>query len=404
MRAAMSCRSRTSSRVPCRPSLGPLLAAMTMWLTVCSPNLSMAQATSVAQEEPEASLTRGIQARLGVAGVYDDNVYWTARPTADFIWRITPELTVRHKSPRVTLLGSYAFDAERFAQYQSLSDPLARQTALFDASINPSSTLTLEMNAGYQSTSTAADLNVATGLASVRLPASEWHAGSRLTRSAGPKTEMALEYAFSRGLHAIGDIVSHTVDVRLTRRMSARDQGHLLAESRWFQFPTDSPIRSQIAVLGWSRRATPTVTVNLEGGPRYTAGSVRPELSAAIRHVSGSRQMSASYALTQATALGVDRIIDVRRAQAELAYRPRDTFQVALLGAVFSNSTQRSVSRVYHFSAVLTRPIARRLSLELDYSRDVQGPGLEVGESDGALRRNTVSGRFVFYHNPSGPS
>src|SRR5262249_6020461 len=82
--------------------------------------------------------------------VYDDNLFSTPSHTQggrqdDFISRFSPGIQVGYKSTPLTLLGSYSFDAEVFADHAERTTAQARQRASIDWQYLPSRLLTLSL-------------------------------------------------------------------------------------------------------------------------------------------------------------------------------------------------------------------------------------------------------------------
>jgi hypothetical protein len=213
-----------------------LLATATIGVIICCLRPALAQELNPGSNNEETgNLADGVFARVAMSAVYDDNVYRTAIPTGDFIWRISPEVIARHDSPRLTFSSTYGFDAERFAKQADLSAPLASQTAVLDALWRVTSTATLGIAGGYRRASAAADLNTTTGLSNLRVPASAWHTRARLRAAGTSRTELAVEYLFTEGLYSGGNIATQDLQVRLARQFDEHNQGYVRAESRWFQ-------------------------------------------------------------------------------------------------------------------------------------------------------------------------
>jgi hypothetical protein len=89
-------------------------------------------------------------------------------------------------------------------------------------------------------------------------------------------------------------------------------------------------------------------------------------------------------------------MLQVRRAQAEIAYRPKSGLQAALQAAAFSHTADRIGARVYSVSAIFGRPLMKALSFELEYTREVQRSHSDpVYLPDSSLQRNALSANLV---------
>jgi hypothetical protein len=341
--------------------------------------------------------------RVTASSVYDDNLFWRPVGTGDFMWRLTPEIDARHRTTKLTLTGSYGFDAEQFRDRAELSTLAARQRATLGATIRPTPFTTLVFDSGYAQTTTAGELNVATGLSTDRQPAREWRGGAAVRRALGPQTVLQLGYKLSEQLVLQGDnVATHTVDVWWSRRASVRDETYVRYTGRRFVLDAANAIPSDSAVVGWKRRVGDRINAVLEGGPLLTRQSLRPEILASIGHQAGSQTASMSYAVTQTTAVGVSDVIAVQRAQLELAHRSKVGRKAALRGAFFLNTVGVSAVRVFQLSATITQPINDKLAFSVDYARTIQQGQLgALTQTDLVLRRNVVSARLTVFSGSS---
>ena len=70
--------------------------------------------------------------------VSDSNLFCgPADRQSDVIARVSPAIDAEYRSTRLTLLGRYTVDAERFAEHASLTTPRARQQAAVDVLYRP---------------------------------------------------------------------------------------------------------------------------------------------------------------------------------------------------------------------------------------------------------------------------
>src|SRR5207249_3996839 len=99
--------------------------------------------------------------------------------------------------------------------------------------------------------------------------------------------------------------------MEVKRRISPRDSAHAGYTLRRFAFGEGGGLTAQVFMLGWDRRLTRRLHLELEGGPRFSEGKAGPELSLSLQHRFGQREMALSYSRTQATAIGEAGAVDV---------------------------------------------------------------------------------------------
>jgi hypothetical protein len=229
--------------------------------------------------------------------------------------------------------------------------------------------------------------------------AAEWRGDLQSTHAFTPVMSLAIDYQFSRQtLDAGTGIETHDVAVTLARRLDARSEIRFKSVTTHFVFDPDLTVYSQAATLAWTRRVTDTAAVTFEGGPRYTLGQFRPDITATIVQRSQNRHMSFSYGSRQAVAVGVARVIDVQRVYSEIVYRPTMGTSAAVQGGVFVNTVGSDVAKVYHLSAALQRRLTSRFSFAVDYATDLERGTLQAVPSEDLPRgRNVFSVRLVAF-------
>ena len=175
--------------------------------------------------------------------MYDDNLFWEADAVGDFFVRITPAVIAQHRSPTLTLLSSYTFDAERYLEERAVSTPMARQRALVSATGKPNAATTWLVEGAFATTSTPVDFNVITGLAPGRFRAYQ----RREPRGSYPGARSHDHVA--RRIHACRcrwrvtspDIDTNGVDFSATRRFTTRDGASARVALQRFGFDPGKP-------------------------------------------------------------------------------------------------------------------------------------------------------------------
>jgi hypothetical protein len=329
-----------------------------------------------------------------VESAYDDNVFWRPVGTADLIQRVTPSVEMHHETLRLTLSNRYRFDMERYTDHPELTTPFARGNAGIEATIRPSTRTAVALRAGYQRTQTASELNVTTGLTTGRQLASLLEFGSELTQAIGPRGSVAIGYEFGANRVVDGiDSQSHSARVRFARRVGVRDDLRIAyLRDRWAFLPGE-PVSSHVGTVGWSRRLTPVTKLTLEGGPRLTAGLLRPEVNLSLaRHVAEKADVSLFYSHTHTVAVGFPGLIETDRVQATVAYQQPTKWDVRLAAGPFRDIAHETQIVAYQVSAEIDRALIR--SVWLAASFDSSFNDLKVGSPaafDEHIRRNSIA-------------
>ncbi len=355
--------------------------------------ITLAGAASAQTTEGQPGVQDGVQAQVGTALVYDSNLFWEPEGTSDFFWRISPKLTAQRRLPRLTVVASYTFDAERFMEQSEESTPLARQRAALDLTGQPNAGTTLRVVAAYATTSTPYDFNATTGLGPGRYRARNWENDLRVTQALSPRTKLNAGYALqAQFARELGDIVTHTGEVGLAHQIGARDTALVRFFEQRFSFDPGDVVASRGAVVGWERRVSPYVSVGLEGGPRYTFQSFKPEIGAKVNVQLRRSVLGLAYFVTQTTAVGLPSTIDVRRLEGQVTHRLARRAEGLVRGTLFVNTLGARVSHVYRLSGGVEGAVTDTLRLSAAYSNDFLTGNLYRGpESELSLRRHVFA-------------
>jgi polysaccharide export outer membrane protein len=301
---------------------------------------------------------------LTTAQVYDSNLFFTRTDRqSDLITRVSPGVTSGYWSPLLTLRGRYTLDVEHFADHPELSGMDARQHAAVDYSYRADSPMALSGGAEYSSTHTPSELNAETGLIFSRARADRIGAHSSITRHFDPATAGTIDYLFAQDRIEGGiAILTHAATIGANRRLSSRST--VSADYRLHQYylGTASPTSHGLSV-GWTRALNERSTFAIDGGPRLTDGSIKPELSASILYQSGPGALSVAYARTQTTALGLAGIAETQRVSATAAWSPQRSLRMQISPAFFHSAQPGLQADVYQLSVDVARQMAPGLSL-----------------------------------------
>jgi hypothetical protein len=312
---------------------------------------------------------------VSVGGAYDDNVFWVPVPATDLLWRVTPGLSLTYETPRSSWFGTYSFDAERYRAHPFLTTPHARQNGSMIARLWPASETTITMAGGYDTTMVPFELNGSTGLGLGlgRPDAWRWYGSPEVKRQLTAATAIDAIYQLSREGVTLGEsVTTNAIEVTLSHQVTGRDELRIKGISRQFFFASHDAVMSQGALVGLKQRLTPLVTWSVDVGPRFTSGSVEPEIEASLVRRGSATDLMVSYDRTQTTAIGVVGLVDVQRAVATIDHRLPNQMNATVQAGAYSNSVGVSDIKVYRASLSLSKYLGRNVSVSMGYGLDVQ--------------------------------
>jgi hypothetical protein len=349
----------------------------------------------VAPGLPEAEAQPGFYATpsLSLAEVYDDNLFSTpTRRQRDFITRVSPALEAGYRSAPLTLLGRYGFDAELYAEHPELNDAQTRQEASVDLQSRPTPTLRLGLTGLFRETQIAGELNLESGLTTGRVRGQRVSLAGAAGWRLGPRTEVSAEAeAADDELEGGIGTKTYTAGGRLERELTARDAGRLGYTVRRFVFDGDETQTSQAALVGWRHAFTPRTSLELSGGPRFTDGSVDPEVSASFRHELRGGELSLMYARTETTAIGQVGTLTTDSATALAVWEPRRSLRVRAAPSVVRVEQAGLDATVYSLSLGVSYRVTRFVALEASYGFALQrGSTVPTTRPDQEITRNIV--------------
>jgi len=199
---------------------------------------------------------------------------------------------------------------------------------------------------------------------------------------------------------------THAMNLGLDRRITPQDTGNLGYTFRHFVFggsgtsAGEDTITSHVLTLGWTRELTPLLSVTLRGGPRFSEGSVAPEVSASIRYKLKSGGLLFTYARSQTTSIGEARTLDTESFTASVSYQFLRLLQLSAAPSFSRNSSEGSDVNVYRLSLGATYQITEWLSLVGSYQFSLQQGSFTSttgtpGSPDQEISHNIVVLRLV---------
>ena len=331
--------------------------------------------------------------------VYDDNLLSTpshaqGERQEDFISRFSPGIQAGYRSTPLTLLGSYSFDAEVFAEHTEHTAAQARQRASLDWTYLPSRLLTLSLTGSYLRTQTPRDINVTTGVDLGRALAQTYTAQPSIVYRLDPLTTGTTSYAFSQ-IEVSGGVTSrtHSINLGLDRQVTPGDSVNLGYIFRRFDFDVGETTTSHAFTLGWTHKLAQLTSLTLRAGPRFSQGSIEAEISASLSQQLQHGQLSLTYTRSNGAVTGVPGAVNVDSVTATLAYQPWRFLKVSATPQ-FSRSTGNNFdTKVYQASLNGTYQVNQWVSVQASYQFSLQ-QGSTV-----SLASPVGSGNGDIYHN-----
>jgi hypothetical protein len=346
---------------------------------------------------PGAALAQGFRAEpsLGVAELYDDNLFSTLTPVSDTITRVTPGLTLGWARPAFSLTGRYAFDAEYFRSHPELDDSQARRDATLGLQAS-SERVGLSVVASYLETQTPGELNLLSAFELGRLDARRLSTSETLNFRLGALATLALGHSFVRDeLAFFPDNDTQVGSVALERRLTPRATGGLGYALRRFGFLSDQTRTTHVVTASWSHDLTPRTRLELKGGPRFGAGETAPELAASLRHRFARGDVGASYVLTEATVFGSLLPVESETISLSLNRQLLRSLRLSVAPARFRTRGEGFDARVHRIFSELGWRLARWLSLNGSHMVTFQRGSLENTLEDVEIVHNIFMLRLV---------
>jgi uncharacterized protein (PEP-CTERM system associated) len=354
---------------------------------------------------------------------WDDNIFRTSsQREADFLTRVTPGFSAGYQSQPLTLLGSFLFDSEIFAEHPNLDGAANGKRAGLQATYLPTRNLTLGLKSAYTETQTPSVLNTITNVEQGRAKATQTNASPTASYQLTPRMAGDATYSYTRTTVGTASgtsstsatvagltTVTHRADLSLTRqltpglvatpdestpttatvapRATAADLGAVAYGLSVTEFEGFPSITSHTLTLGWTHYFTALTSVSLRAGPRYTEGAINPEVNAEIVHQGRSVRLSLAYFRSETTLVGQAGTAKTQGARGSLGWTPLRGMTVAVTpswaqtSSEVSSTTQSLTSQditVYAADVSLSYQLTRWLTAgaAYHYTRQEQRPAI----------------------------
>ena len=317
---------------------------------------------------------------VSMSQLYDANLFATpaARgPQADLISRAGPSLEVGYLSLPLDIVARYDIQAERYLRHPDLAANAAHQDARLVVRYAPMPRIEAGLDAGYVATQTPAELNLGSQLAVGRAPAERLAMTSTAAYHWSDAIRLSGDYAFGRD--RVEGAMSNTTQrlrVGLQRRTGTRNTYRAEYQLQRAGFGDGSSSMSFVAMAAWAHSFTPRTAFEISAGPRLTAGSVRPEVSAALRRQLSRWKLSADYTITEQTTIGESGTVEVNRVLLSASYRPKRRVALTAAPSLTRSSRDRKQVSVFAIDIESALEATRRLSVVV-WGR--------IGRQDGTL-------------------
>ncbi len=360
-----------------------MIRVMTMCVSAfATANMALAQGLSFAPS-------------LGVAQVYDNNVFYRPLGEPDTITRASSRVDMAFHSERQAFWSRYGLDAERFDRHPELTTAHARQDAAFEERYQATRRLSFGGAAAFTETEAPAELNVQSALTPGRARAQRTTVHPSLTYRADRLTTATFGYTAAHDRMLDVRLLTQTATATLERHPSARDGVRIEFTHQSFLFNASERQMSQALTAEWTRELTRATALVVRGGPRLTDGTLSPDVAASIRRALRAGEASLSYEHTQATLIGLVGVADTHGLTVRLSGEPRPGVRVRVEHGVLRTRQVDRASAVYRVSAGYSQDIATRLALEATYDLNLQHGNIYTVERLDTVGRQVAMVRLV---------
>lgn len=321
---------------------------------------------------------------------FDDNVLnSTQSRQSDVVTRVTSGVELGYRSEPFTLLGSYDFSSEIFAQHPRLTQAQARQHGGLRFGYRPTRLWTLGFVGDYIESERPQDLNTTTGIGGERGRSRGYELAPELIYRINPLTTAIARYGFSHnerpqgvtvgvsGLTSNAENDRHDAEFALARELTSRDKGLLAYGFRHFTTGGtllsnqarrfDDSLSSQVLSLGWTRELSSLMMLNLRGGPRFSRGEAAPEVEGSLSRRFHHGEAMFTYGRTQNIAVGRSGPVETESYLGSINYQVLPRFLVRANPGYHINEGENFTTKVYRLDLNASYAISPWLLLQGQY-------------------------------------
>jgi hypothetical protein len=309
---------------------------------------------------------------LNITEVHDDNLYYSSDdPVADRIRRVTPELSLRYDSARLTARGGYGFDSEQFQTLTSLDNTRARERAAVGVSYQTSQRVTLSIGGDYLKTDTPADLNHDTSLAATRARAERLSVSPSVRFRISPRLSASASAWSSVTTVQDGYGTRERAQQLLLEHSGAAGRGWSLRYEHsdiLFEGETTDFISTHTVLAGWSGNAGANTAFTLRAGPRFTDERTTADLFASISHRTRRTATELAVMRTENTIIGHAGLVQTNTLQARFTLMPTQRLSMDIAPAVVVSTEDDLTADVYRLGVGVRFAIVTMLDFVVSYS------------------------------------
>jgi len=161
---------------------------------------------------------------------------------------------------------------------------------------------------------------------------------------------------------------THGTQLNLSHQLTPLDTGRLAFRATVFESEGSATTTSYTPTLGWTRKVTPETTLSLSGGPRFSDGSVAPEVSARLDREFKLARVSLGYSRSEGFVVGQSGAVKTETYSGSVNFEPLKSLLVAVVPAITKISGgSTSDTTIYGLGATASYPILRWLTARASY-------------------------------------
>jgi len=338
----------------------------------------------------QAQSVRYLTPSVSIGGIYDDNIFFSpVQKEEDFVLRLSPEVEAGYETDRLELYGLYTFDAEAYADNSDLNDALMRQHVAIDYLYKLSQLLTLGMYSTYDETEAPGVLNLVTGVNPGRNHARRFSIGPSLDYRLNPRTNLGLNYSFTRDKlagEAGGD--THASGFNVDREINRTNSASIYYTWYYYKFDSGEDSSSHVPMLGWKHDFNARTSFTLAAGPRFTEGSTEMEVALSAVYLLDRGEITVSYDRSESTVIGEAGTANVQKLGAGISYAFSPDLSLQLSPYYTTGRQSGSSFDVYQLDLEVTYKITDRFSIIGSYVYSLQQGNLDeldTGDVEGNM-------------------
>jgi hypothetical protein len=252
-------------------------------------------------------------------------------------------------------------------------------------------TTTLSFKSEYNQTKSPGDLNEFSGIPFPRARAQRILAEPTVEHRFDPLTTGTLGYSFTQDSASFGVTTeTHAGKMGLDRRITRQDALGLEYEFKDYIFTGEEDflivlgtkildrvpifsgrdtVQSHIIGLKWTHDFTPQTSFSVRAGPRFSEGSVDPDVFTSLKHRFQQGEVTLEYRKSQNPVVGERGLVNTDGVTLTAKYKPLRQLELTAMPSFFRNTLNGQQVTVYKVKLEAAYAITRWLSLVGTYER-----------------------------------